>query len=138
MPPGPLLGTVALTNDLHYGEHVSGLLLTGSYRGCAMTPTIISGSCSMPCWTSCAGPDRAVDHLIVAGELTDSGTVEQARAVWSRLDAWGVAGRDYFVCRGNHNHPGRDDHWGSVFHPRGDLLTEHRRSRRRGGCGCRS
>jgi 3',5'-cyclic AMP phosphodiesterase CpdA len=66
-------------------------------------------------------PDRGVDHLVVAGDLTDSGTHEQSAAVRARLDAWGAAGRDYFACRGNHDvsKDPETDPWGAKFHPRG-------------------
>ncbi|WP_327095909.1 hypothetical protein OIE68_39110 [Nocardia vinacea] len=54
-------------------------------------------------------------------------TLEQSLGVRARLDEWGVLGRDYFVCRGNHDKPDehRIDHWGTVFHAR-QRLVEYR------------
>jgi predicted phosphodiesterase len=122
-PPGPLLRTIALANDVHYGERISGLLIAGLNTGLRHEtdehPEIMLDAVL----TDLRSPDRATDHLIVAGDLTDSGTPEQSQAVRARLDAWGEFGRDYFVCRGNHDVPRdpRRDHWGTVFHARGRL-----------------
>ncbi|MBF6331723.1 metallophosphoesterase [Nocardia transvalensis] len=123
-PPGRLLRTVALANDLHYGEHTSGLLLTGLPTGLRHDtqdhPEVMLDALV----TDLRRPDRGADHLVVAGDLTDSGTLDQARGVRSRLDAWGTLGRDYFVCRGNHDAPRLHDHWGAVFHPRQQLTED--------------
>ncbi|WP_369637059.1 metallophosphoesterase [Nocardia sp. JMUB6875] len=124
-PPGRLIRTLALANDLHYGEPASGLF-AGLFEG------LTGGAEEYPEFMLQAMlddlrlPDRAVDQLIVAGDMTDSGTAEQCRGVRERLDEWGTLGRDYFVCRGNHDirPPGEPDHWGEVFHPR-DRLVEY-------------
>ncbi|WP_216897082.1 metallophosphoesterase [Nocardia alni] len=125
-PPGPLLRTIALANDVHYGERISGLLIAG------LTPGLRHETDQHPeimldaLLTDLRHPDRTVDHLIVAGDLTDSGTLEQSRAVRQRLDGWGTLGRDYFVCRGNHDVPRdpRRDDWGAVFHPLGHVSAD--------------
>ncbi|MFG1796363.1 metallophosphoesterase [Nocardia sp. NPDC049149] len=123
-PPGQLVCTIALANDVHYGEHTSGLLVAGlptGFRhdaGVSYPETMLGAMLD-----ELRRPDRAVDHLIVSGDLTDSGTLEQSQGIRARLDAWGELGRDYFVCRGNHEAPRRNDYWGSVFHPH-QRLTE--------------
>ncbi|MBL1073933.1 metallophosphoesterase [Nocardia sp. 2] len=124
-PPGRLLRTFALANDLHYGEDSSGVLVGGVADGLRHDtehyPEFMLGAIL----DDLRLPDRAVDHLIVAGDLTDTGTRDQSLAVRARLDDWGGLGRDYFVCRGNHDvvQSGRgEDHWGMVFHPRQHLV----------------
>ncbi|MFI5781995.1 metallophosphoesterase [Nocardia sp. NPDC051570] len=123
-PPGRLLRTLALANDLHVGEQTSGLLTpvlpTGLRHDGAEHPDLMLDALL----SDLRLPDRGADQLIVAGDLTDTGTLDQSLAVRRRLDAWGELGRDYFVCRGNHDAPQPDDHWGAVFHPR-QRLTEH-------------
>ena len=126
-PPGRLLRTIALANDVHYGEHISGLVLAGLPTGLrhdtAHYPELMLGALL----DDLRSPDRAADQLIVAGDLTDTGTREQSLAVRAHLDTWGDLGRDYFVCRGNHDQPHerdgqRLDHWGAVFHARQRLV----------------
>ncbi|MBF6131330.1 metallophosphoesterase [Nocardia brasiliensis] len=126
-PPGRLLRTLALANDVHYGEQVSGLVLSGLPTGLrhdtGRYPEVMLDALLDDVRRS----DRAADHLILAGDLTDSGTLEQSRGVRARLDSWGVLGSDYFVCRGNHDKPQerrgvRTDHWGNVFHARQQLV----------------
>ncbi|MBH0775936.1 metallophosphoesterase family protein [Nocardia bovistercoris] len=125
-PPGRLLRTVALANDLHYGERGSGPLVpelvtrhredTGEY------PEFMFGAIL----EDLRLPDRAADNLVVAGDLTDSGTAEQSRSVREHLDAWGELGRDYFVCRGNHDvaQGTSEDAWGAHFHPWRQLVVD--------------
>lgn len=122
-PPGPLLRTIALANDVHYGESTSGLIVAGFPNGLRHDtdnhPQIMLDALL----SDLRAPDRGTDQLIVAGDMTDSGTLEQSAAVRARLDAWGAAGRDYFVCRGNHDVSREGDPWGSVFHARGRLAV---------------
>lgn len=123
-PPGRLLRTIALMNDLHYGEDRSGLLVAGVMDGMRhqteQYPEFMLGAAL----EELRGVDRRVDQLVVAGDLTDTGTMDQSLAVRARLDDWGALGRDYFVCRGNHDMPpkGEADHWGAVFHPHQELI----------------
>lgn len=129
-PPGRLLRTIALANDVHYGEHTSGLIVSGLPTGfrhdTAQYPEIMLDALL----DDVHSLDRAADHLIIAGDLTDSGTRDQSLAVRARLDRWGALGRDYFVCRGNHDKPEQlrgetRDHWGAVFHSRQRLVEYH-------------
>ncbi|MEU8898734.1 metallophosphoesterase [Nocardia sp. NPDC048505] len=124
-PPGRLLRTIALANDIHYGERQSGLLLPGLPGGVRHDedyPRLMLAALL----EDLRAPDRAADELVLAGDLTDSGTLAQSRGIRDHLDAWGRLGRDYFVCRGNHDQAGaaHTDPWGSVFHPR-QRLIEH-------------
>ncbi|GAB2536274.1 metallophosphoesterase [Nocardia heshunensis] len=122
-PPGRLLRTLALTNDLHYGEPASGLF-AGLFEGVRHGTDEYPDFMLQAVLEDLRVPDRGVDQLVVAGDMTDSGTAEQARGVRERLDEWGTLGRDYFVCRGNHDirPPEETDHWGEVFHPRERLV----------------
>lgn len=127
LPPGRLLRTIALANDVHYGEHVSGIVIGGWPTGLRSDTEHYPEFMLDALLDDVRSPDRAADHLILAGDLTDSGTLDQSRAVRARLDSWGVLGRDYFVCRGNHDQPHRHhgethDHWGAVFHSRQRLV----------------
>ncbi|MEU7143528.1 metallophosphoesterase [Nocardia sp. NPDC046473] len=129
-PPGQLLRTIALANDVHYGEHTSGLIVSGIPTGLRHDTLHYPEFMLDALLDDVRSPDRAADHLILAGDLTDSGTLDQSRAIRARLDSWGELGRDYFVCRGNHDKPERhrgrtQDHWGSVFHSRQRLVEYH-------------
>lgn len=139
-PPGRLLRTLALANDVHYGEEVSGEILP-------VLPTGVRQERGQPAYpvamldallTDVREPDRAVDHLVLAGDLTSAGTPRECRAIRARLDAWGTLGRDVLVCRGNHDRPrigpewqagprlpgtAYHDCWGQQFLPRQRLST---------------
>ncbi|MBH0776808.1 metallophosphoesterase [Nocardia bovistercoris] len=123
-PPGRLLRTLALANDLHYGEEVSGQIL-------AVLPTGVRQEPGMPPYPAVMldalladvrAPDRAADHLILAGDLTSDGRPTESRALRDRLDAFGEFGRDLLVCRGNHDRPRVGAHWQSGVRLSG---TEH-------------
>lgn len=129
-PPGRLLRTIALANDVHYGEHTSGLIVSGIPTGLRHDTAHYPEFMLDALLDDVRSPDRAADHLVLAGDLTDSGTLDQSRAIRTRLDSWGELGRDYFVCRGNHDKPERHrgqtrDHWGAVFHSRQRLVEYH-------------
>ncbi|MEV0063226.1 metallophosphoesterase [Nocardia sp. NPDC050718] len=116
-PPGRLLRTIALANDLHWGEDRSGLIVAGLPPGLRHDDGHYPEVMADALLHDLRRPERAADHLVVAGDLTDSGTAEQSAGIRARLDAWGRNGRDYLVCRGNHDVArGREDHWGWVFH----------------------
>lgn len=123
-PPGRLLRTIALANDLHYGELGSGIVWGGFGDGLKLDTEHYPEVMLRSALDELRGADRGADHLIAAGDLTSSGTAEESRAVRAALDSWGELGRDYFVCRGNHDMPAKsgEDHWGAVFHPRGRLV----------------
>ncbi|MGW0178421.1 metallophosphoesterase [Nocardia sp. NPDC003345] len=140
-PPGRLMRTLALANDLHFGEEVSGQIVPGLPTGVRQEP-------GMPAYPAVLldalledvrEPDRGVEHLILAGDLTNDGTPAECRALRRRLDSWGEFGRDLLVCRGNHDRPrvgadwesgaplagsGHHDCWGPRFLPR-QRLVDH-------------
>ncbi|MEV5651494.1 metallophosphoesterase [Nocardia sp. NPDC052254] len=140
-PPGRLLRTLALCNDVHLGEEVSGLIAAGLPPGVHQEPELPPYPEVMltALLDDLRRPDRAADQLVLAGDLTAEATPEQSRAVRRHLDGWGVAGRDWFATRGNHDRPHTgadytacpvvaDDHhdcWGESFLPPGQS-TEHR------------
>ncbi|MFH5207982.1 metallophosphoesterase family protein [Antrihabitans spumae] len=106
-PPGRHLRTIALSNDVHYGEEVSGIVsgdLPPGYRqdqGLPPYPEVMLSAML----DDLRSPDRGADQLILAGDLTAEATAVDSAAVRARLDAWGSLGSDYFVCRGNHDRP---------------------------------
>ncbi|WP_235949317.1 fibronectin type III domain-containing protein [Nocardia terrae] len=79
-PPGRLIRTLALTNDLHYGEPASGLF-AGLFEGLRHQTDEYPEFMLQAVLEDLRLPDRGVDQLIVAGDMTDSGTAEQARGV---------------------------------------------------------
>ncbi|MCM6775323.1 metallophosphoesterase [Nocardia sp. CDC159] len=138
-PPGRLLRTIALANDLHFGEEISGQIVpalpTGvrQERGLPPYPEVMLDALL----SDVRQPDRGVDHLILAGDLTNAGTPGESREVRRRLDRWGGLGRDVLVCRGNHDRPrvgaqwragprlpgtAHHDCWGEHFLPRQRLV----------------
>ncbi|MCP2289039.1 metallophosphoesterase [Nocardia amikacinitolerans] len=134
-PTGRLLRTIALANDVHYGETVSGLVVGGFPPGFRQ----LTGQPPYPEVMLDALLDdlraREVDRLVVAGDLTSEATPDESRAVRARLDTWGTLGGDYLVTRGNHDRPhvgyqgcthlgGHRDCWGDNFLPR-QQLVEH-------------
>ncbi|WP_227998782.1 metallophosphoesterase [Nocardia australiensis] len=139
-PPGRPLHTLALANDVHYGEEVSGLVIGNLPPGFRQSP-------GLPAYTEVMldamledlrRPDRGADRLLLAGDLTSEATATQSRAVRARLDGWGAFGSDYLVTRGNHDRPHigvdyqgcevvAEDHrdcWAEEFSPRQQLI-EH-------------
>lgn len=141
-PPGRLLRTIALANDVHYGETVSGLLVDDLPPGFRQEPGLPPYPEVMldALLDDLRRPDRGATALLLAGDLTAEAAPTDMRAVRSRLDAWGVADIDYLAVRGNHDRPhtGADysscpsvpdapDHhdcWAEVFGARGQLV-EH-------------
>ncbi|MEV0712634.1 metallophosphoesterase family protein [Nocardia aurea] len=139
-PPGRLLRTLALANDVHYGETVSGLVVGDFPPGFRQAP----GQPPYPevmlsaLLDDLRRPDRAAQRLLLAGDLTSEARPEESRTVRTRLDSWGALGQDYLVVRGNHDRPhlGDDyrdcrpapaDHrdcWGEIFTARQELV-EH-------------
>lgn len=141
-PPGRLLRTLALANDVHYGETVSGLVVGDLPPGIRQEPGLPPYPEVMldALLDDLRRPDRGGTMLLLAGDLSAEGRLAELRAVRSRLDRWGVAGRDYLAVRGNHDRPhtgtdyadcpavpgaaGHRDCWGEVFGPRQQVL-EH-------------
>ncbi|WP_280385215.1 metallophosphoesterase [Nocardia wallacei] len=141
-PPGRLLRTVALCNDVHFGEEVSGLIAADLPPGARQEPGLAPYPEVMlaAVLDDLRRPDRGADHLILAGDLTAEATPDQTRGVRTYLDKWGVAGRDWFAARGNHDRPhtgaeyggcpavadaAHHDCWGESFTARGDVI-DHR------------
>ncbi|MGW4368668.1 metallophosphoesterase [Nocardia takedensis] len=139
-PPGRLLRTLALANDVHYGETVSGLVVGDFPPGFTQSPGLPPYPEVMldALLADLRLPDRGAQRLLLAGDLTAEATPDQTRSVRARLDAWGASGADYLAVRGNHDRPhvGADyaacapapaDHrdcWADVFGPRQELV-EH-------------
>ncbi|MFI5777469.1 metallophosphoesterase [Nocardia sp. NPDC051570] len=140
-PPGRLLRTLALCNDVHFGEEVSGLIAAGLPPGVRQEPGLPPYPEVMltALLDDLRRPDRGADQLLLAGDLTAEATPEQTRGVRRLLDGWGAAGRDWFATRGNHDRPHvgaeyagcpvvadaeHHDCWGESFIPRGELI-EH-------------
>jgi hypothetical protein len=141
-PPGRYLRTLALSNDVHLGEEVAGLIRQDLPPGIGQEPGLPPYPEIMltALLDDLRRPDRGVHHLLVAGDLTAEAAPEQAAGVRSHLDDWGASGRDWFAVRGNHDRPHAGDEylrcspvaddrhhdcWGDAFGPRGQA-TEHR------------
>ncbi|WP_235916706.1 metallophosphoesterase [Antrihabitans cavernicola] len=140
-PPGRHLRTIALSNDVHYGEQVSGLVVGGLPPGYSQDPGLPPYPEVMltAMLDDLRKDDRRADHLVVAGDLTSEASQADSQTVRSSLDSWGTLGTDYFVSRGNHDRPhvGADyaqcrpvpqalDHhdcWGESFVERQRLLA---------------
>ncbi|WP_433661975.1 metallophosphoesterase [Nocardia sp. CA-128927] len=137
-PPGRPLQTLALANDVHYGEEVSGLLFANLPPGVRQDVPPYPEVMLAALLDDLRRPDRGADRLLVAGDLTSEASLQDSRAVRAQLDAWGTLGSDYLVVRGNHDRPhaGSDyatcqpapaDHydcWAEAFTPRQQLI-EH-------------
>jgi len=133
-PPGSYLFTLALSNDLHYGEGDSGIIEDN-------WPPSFEQTAGLPPYPQVMlqamlgdlrQPDRNADRLIVAGDLTSDGYLSEAQGVRQLLDGWGTLQQNYFVSRGNHDrsrngtdwdtctvvpgtNPTHYDCWGDVF-----------------------
>ncbi|WP_280315239.1 metallophosphoesterase [Nocardia abscessus] len=139
-PPGRRLRTLALANDVHYGEQISGLIvgdLPPGFRqapGFAPYPEVMLAAVL----DDLRRPDRGAERLLLAGDLTAEASEHDTRTVRARLDAWGALGRDYLAVRGNHDRPhigaeyagcaaapaDHRDCWADVFSAR-QQLVEH-------------
>lgn len=126
-PPGRHLRTIALSNDIHYGERVSGLIvgtLPHGYHQDRFLPPYpeIMLDAMLDDLHSC---DRAAETLLIAGDLTAEANPYDTRILRERLDRWGALGSDYFVTRGNHDRSEYGhDHWGENFLP-GRTASSH-------------
>jgi 3',5'-cyclic-AMP phosphodiesterase len=133
-PPGRYLFTLALSNDLHFGEETSGIIENNwppafqQDSGLPPYPTVMLQAML----GDLRQPDRKADRLLVAGDLTSDGYAAEAAGVKQLLDGWGTLEHDYFVTRGNHDrsragpewdtctvvpatNPTHYDCWGDVF-----------------------
>jgi Icc protein len=111
-PPGRHLFTIALSNDLHTGETVSGLVTSdfppGFSQAAGLPPYPVVMARSMTFDSAALG----ADVLIVAGDLTSAALPDELTASRALLDRFGtltLSGRlrpgDYVVARGNHDQP---------------------------------
>jgi 3',5'-cyclic-AMP phosphodiesterase len=133
-PPGTYLFTLALSNDLHYGEGTSGIIEDNWPPAFQQTPGLPPYPEVMlqAMLGDLRQPDRKADRLLVAGDLTSDGYLSEATGVKQLLDGWGTLEQDYFVARGNHDrsrsgtdwdtctvvpstNPTHYDCWGDVF-----------------------
>lgn len=135
-PAGRLLRTIALANDVHYGEEVSGLLVGGFPPGFRQVPHLPPYPDVMLDALLGDARARGVDTLLVAGDLTDEARPGETRSVREKLDTWGTLGRDWFAVRGNHDRPHRGEEYaactplgeyrdcfGDLFAPRQQSVT---------------
>jgi hypothetical protein len=106
-PPGQLLFSLALCNDLHVGETVAGLATT---VGGVQIPPGVTQVPGHPPYTQVMGEAlskdaraRASNVLIAAGDLTSDARPAEVTQAKAYLDAFGQHRRDYFVVRGNHD-----------------------------------
>ncbi|MFC9892147.1 metallophosphoesterase family protein [Nocardia sp. NPDC127579] len=138
-PPGRLLRTLALANDVHYGETVSGLVVGSFPPGFRQAPDLPPYPEVMldALLDDLRRPERGAERLLLAGDLTAEAEVDEVRGVRRALDRWGAHGQDYLAVRGNHDRPhtGADyrscapigDHfdcWGPEFTER-QHMVEH-------------
>ncbi|MBH0777370.1 metallophosphoesterase [Nocardia bovistercoris] len=123
-PPGRLLRTFALGNDVHYGETVSGLIVGDFPPGFRSLPDLPPYPEVMlaALLDDLRAPDRGAQRLILAGDLTAEATPSQSRSVRAQLDSWGALGRDYLVARGNHDRP----HTGADYASCAPATADHR------------
>lgn len=109
-PPGPLLFTVALCNDLHLGETVSGLAADDFPPGFTQAPGLPPYPVVMADSMISDARSRGADVLIAAGDMTAASLPGQAVASRNLLDGFGtltrsgvLAAGSYVVARGNHD-----------------------------------
>jgi hypothetical protein len=112
-PPGRYLRTIALSNDLHHGEELSGLIANGLPPGFGQDPGLPPYPTVMleAMLSDLRQADRGAHQLLVAGDLTAEAAPADVAAVRAQLDSWGTFGADYFVARGNHDRP----HVGAIY-----------------------
>jgi 3',5'-cyclic-AMP phosphodiesterase len=114
-PPGPLLLTLALSNDLHIGETVSGLATSDFPPGFSQLPGLPPYPEVMTSSMTADAAARGADALVVAGDLSSAALPDELATSRSLLDQFGaltLAGsldhfgrRGYVVARGNHDQP---------------------------------
>jgi calcineurin-like phosphoesterase family protein len=108
-PPGTFLFAIALCNDLHLGETVSGL--AKSVGGAGVPPGFRQVPGEPPytqVMAEALGPEataRGAHVLLVNGDVSSDAAREDVRAARHHLDGFGDYRHDYFVTRGNHDRP---------------------------------
>jgi 3',5'-cyclic-AMP phosphodiesterase len=111
-PRGRLLFTVALGNDVHTGETVSGLATSDFPPGFSQVPGLPPYPVVMAQSMTADAAARGADVLVVAGDLTAAALPDQltdSRALLDRFGRLTLSGTlchgDYVVARGNHDQP---------------------------------
>jgi 3',5'-cyclic-AMP phosphodiesterase len=130
-PTGSLLLTVALCNDVHIGETVSGLAAGDFPPGFSQAPDLPPYPVVMAESMVADATARGADVLVVAGDLTAAAQPGQVTASRELLDRFGrltVSGRlssgGYVVARGNHDQHGCPDSLADVYGlPQGTLTS---------------
>jgi 3',5'-cyclic-AMP phosphodiesterase len=111
-PPGRLLFTIALSNDLHTGETESGLAISDFPPPFTQAPGLPPYPVVMARSMTYDAAARGADVLIVAGDLSSAALPQELTDSKSLLDRFGtltLSGRlqpgEYVVARGNHDQP---------------------------------
>lgn len=111
-PRGRLLLTLALSNDLHAGETVSGLATGDFPPGFSQAPGLPPYPVVMAESMTADAAARGAGVLVVAGDLTAANLPVQLAGSRSLLDRFGnlvlsggLRRGDYVVARGNHDQP---------------------------------
>jgi Icc protein len=111
-PRGPLLLTVALANDLHIGETISGLATADFPPGFMQQPGLPPYPVVMTSSMTADAARRGAQALIVAGDLSSAALPAELSDCKGLLDDFGkltLSGRlhrgGYVVARGNHDQP---------------------------------
>lgn len=128
-PPGREVGRIAWLNDLHIGEHVSGLAYSDERLPRGGFPPGFPVDPDDPYWRTMAraavaeSADRGCRLLLANGDLTNEAEPAALRESRATLDAFGKLGatesitpdspRSYFVTRGNHDRAHAGARWGS-------------------------
>jgi 3',5'-cyclic-AMP phosphodiesterase len=109
-PSGSLLFTVALCNDVHIGETVSGLAAGDFPPGFSQSPGLPPYPVLMAESMLADASARGADVMLIAGDLTAAALPDQAVASRELLDSFGTLTRSgrlngggYMVARGNHD-----------------------------------
>ncbi len=112
-PPGRLLFTLALSNDLHAGETVSGLVTSDFPPGFSQAPELPPYPVVMARAMTRDAAARGADVLVVAGDLTAAGRSGEFAASRAALDRFGthtmsgwLESGDYVVARGTNDQLG--------------------------------
>jgi 3',5'-cyclic-AMP phosphodiesterase len=111
-PPGRLLFTLALSNDMHTGETVSGLATSDFPPGFSQVSGLPPYPVVMAESMTADAAARGADVLVVAGDITAANLPDQLTDSRTLLNGFGnltLSGRlrrgDYVVARGNHDQP---------------------------------
>lgn len=104
-PPGRLLHTVAVANDIHIGEEVHGLI-AGDF------PPGVAQEAGLPPFPEVmlAGlveelRAAGIRQLFANGDLTAEARPAEVRRARELLDGFGTRGVDWWATRGNHDRP---------------------------------